>query len=376
MSQKITGLLVMTMILTSLFATTVVAQDDSDIANESDLDLVELDLSDPGVEPDSALYGVDLALDRIRLILTRNAERRAEIALNIAEERLAEAEKLAGEGNEVAAERARLQHERALEVAENSLSTIEEIESASDEEIARSAWRRLITLQTRIDLHRERLTIARERLIENKAGNLTDQQLENLEDFFNRLEERIDEAENRALQREENLKRLYKAFFNKTDEELKEIEEGLNDEVREIHKERQARRAINRAEIRLNHVIELLEENGINDSEINSDIEEVKSRLQEAINLIEDDNFDEAREIANEVREFAHDIRVRLAQLSRENPDLREDIEEIRTRVDERREDRIRDGDIEIRRREEIRERIRSDSDNEDESDDNSSERN
>ncbi|MFB6145460.1 MAG: DUF5667 domain-containing protein [Candidatus Nanohaloarchaea archaeon] len=52
-------------------------------------------LPDPGVMPGSAFYGLDTALDHISLTLTFDPEKKAELHMRIARERLSEAKTLA-----------------------------------------------------------------------------------------------------------------------------------------------------------------------------------------------------------------------------------------------------------------------------------------
>ncbi len=57
----------------------------------------EADLPDPGVKPDSILYGLDRAIERIELALARGHARKADVHLNHAKERLAEVKALVEE---------------------------------------------------------------------------------------------------------------------------------------------------------------------------------------------------------------------------------------------------------------------------------------
>lgn len=49
-----------------------------------------VELQNPGINPDSALWGIDRGLERIRYAFTFGSENRAEYGLKIAEERLSE----------------------------------------------------------------------------------------------------------------------------------------------------------------------------------------------------------------------------------------------------------------------------------------------
>ena len=65
------------------------------------LALAEEETEDAGVTPDSPLYGLDRAMDRIALALTFNKAAKAEKGLNIAQERLMEAKEMADESKNI-----------------------------------------------------------------------------------------------------------------------------------------------------------------------------------------------------------------------------------------------------------------------------------
>ena len=92
--------------------------------------------ADAGVAPDSPFYGLENALERVRLALTFNEQRRAERALDYADERLAEIREMVEEGKFEAAQRARMRYEQKLEAAAEAT---ERVESDSSDDRAREA---------------------------------------------------------------------------------------------------------------------------------------------------------------------------------------------------------------------------------------------
>lgn len=70
---------------------------------------------DPGITPDSPLYGIDRALERIRYRLTFNNESKARYGLKMAEERLAEIEYLEEKGMEELADETEQQLDKNME---------------------------------------------------------------------------------------------------------------------------------------------------------------------------------------------------------------------------------------------------------------------
>ena len=82
-TTKIIVVFVLAMFLMTAVVPMVLAQDDSTEDEETEVPA-------PGITPDSPLYGLDNAMDRLRLALTFDKAKRAERALKISEERLAE----------------------------------------------------------------------------------------------------------------------------------------------------------------------------------------------------------------------------------------------------------------------------------------------
>jgi len=84
------------------------------------------ELMNPGITPDNPFYGLDRALERIRLMLTLNKEAKIKLRLMLAEERLAEA-KVMAEANKIKlSEELVKEHEKEIETIENEIKEAEE----------------------------------------------------------------------------------------------------------------------------------------------------------------------------------------------------------------------------------------------------------
>ena len=79
-----------------------------------------------GIAPDNILYGLDVALDNIWLALTFDPAARAQLGLQIAEERLLEAKAMAEQGRAQAARAAIEQYGAALNVSKAAMRAIHE----------------------------------------------------------------------------------------------------------------------------------------------------------------------------------------------------------------------------------------------------------
>lgn len=73
-----------------------------------------------GITPDSILYDLDVFFDDLRLQIQTNSEERANVGLDIAEERIAEIKIMSEENKIEAMERAIEQHQKQTQQIENS----------------------------------------------------------------------------------------------------------------------------------------------------------------------------------------------------------------------------------------------------------------
>lgn len=148
MNAKFLSILMMGIV--ALLALQIVA------AQESGTDTIDdsaVTLADPGISADSPLSGIDRALDRVRLAMAFNKERKAKVALDISEERLAELQALKDEKKAAKLEKAQKHHEKALARVEQAL---ENIAVNGDEKKSEEALKKVIALQNKVEAHREK----------------------------------------------------------------------------------------------------------------------------------------------------------------------------------------------------------------------------
>lgn len=79
------------------------------------------DITGPGTTPDSPFYGLDRAVERIRLALARDRVRKARIRLKIAEERLAELKAMTERGKPEFAQRLMRDYESEINETEDDI---------------------------------------------------------------------------------------------------------------------------------------------------------------------------------------------------------------------------------------------------------------
>ncbi|MBN1792505.1 hypothetical protein JW826_02365 [Candidatus Woesearchaeota archaeon] len=275
---------------------------------------------DPGVTPDSPLYGIENAWDRMRLAFTFNKEKKAQKALMIAEERLAEFRVMAEKGKADKAEKARARYELFLQ---RSQEAAEDIGRAEDADGAMDAWRRIAGLQNAVEAHRDHLAKVTERIetaLQN--GNLTDDQKAKLEAMLDKVETQSEEFEAKVDSKKDSVKIKYKVLSGKSDEEVEDEEltvddqSGLSKARIERAKERvvRAKAVLAKARERVNAQKALGEDV--------SDLEDGLDMAEDEIAQAEDDIKGDAREAykwALRVNDYGNEIaavatRLRLAK--------------------------------------------------------------
>ncbi|MBN2141721.1 hypothetical protein JW711_00170 [Candidatus Woesearchaeota archaeon] len=210
--------------VTTTSADATVASDDAADDTVSDADEV-----DPGVTPDSPFYGLENAWDRIRLAMTFNKAKRAEKALQIAEERLSELRVMAEQGKADHAEKARLRYEQFLNKSREAAEGIDSDENADG---AKNAWRRIAGLQNAVEAHRDHLANVKERIEAALAKeNITDEQKANLEAILDRVEQQTEDFEAKVEAKKDSVKTKFKVLSGKTDDEVDDEEAAIDEET-------------------------------------------------------------------------------------------------------------------------------------------------
>src|SRR3989338_7834341 len=87
---------------------------------------------DPGVTPDSFLWGLDKALDNLNLLLTFDKGEKAKKGIEIARERLLEVKAMVEENKLEAAEKAKEKHGKTLVKVNQNINEIEDDDSTEE----------------------------------------------------------------------------------------------------------------------------------------------------------------------------------------------------------------------------------------------------
>jgi hypothetical protein len=134
----------------------------------------EAGLPDPGVTPDSVLYGLDKAIERIELALARGHANKAEVRLNHAQERLAEVKALVEENKIKDVEDTLDDYQEEMEEASNEVKEAQGIGqnvSALVKEINESIDKHVAILQLVFDKVPEQAKEAIQRNIDRAIAN-------------------------------------------------------------------------------------------------------------------------------------------------------------------------------------------------------------
>ncbi len=268
---------------------------------------------DPGVTPDSFLWGIDKALDQIGLLLARSPEGKVEKGLEIAQERLLEVKAMAEENKLDAAGKAEEAHGKILLKVKESIQELDDDdpESLLDREIEIEGKLK------RYDDYAE--TVRTELKVKIKIeGTLTAEQQKTLDDFLASLSDDTDEIklEIKEHKKETKIKIIAKTGKSETEleEEIeeKEREEGVLEDDREV----QAHIIGERAQVRIKYdfdtrttdrdalIDEMVERFSLDSSEVDA--------ILELVDEDENDDWADRLRIKAEIRDDVAEVEMKL----------------------------------------------------------------
>ncbi|MDI6859084.1 MAG: DUF5667 domain-containing protein [Methanocellales archaeon] len=311
------------------------------------------ELPDPGITPDSTFYGLDVALDRISLLIAsfRGPQVHALKGLEIAQERLAEARAMAERGKFEAMARAEQEHGKALGRVKADIRAIEHVNATKEIEAE-------VELERECAKHRERVEEFRSELkvkIEIE-GNVTPEQQALIDSILSNLEDRLGEVEIEIRNEKAKTKVKIQHQTNKSEEEI-------NIEVREIERRKglvkMSERALEQIEDTMEEIAKMqaiVEEMNITEPAVLALIEQAQARLDQAQTAFEQDNYGEAFGQAVAAERLAENAEwqiEKMEEIEERLEKIREEIEERRAEIEERMEEVVRER---LRERERVRE--------------------
>ncbi|NTV22867.1 MAG: hypothetical protein HGA85_00640 [Nanoarchaeota archaeon] len=204
-------------------------------------DVIETeDTVDPGTTPDSLMWGVDVAMDKISLALTFDNAKRAEKALQVAEERLAEVRAMIKAKKLEHSLKAEQEHEKLLIEVETEVEN-EKKDKGSDQ------LEDTIKLEQRLSRHKQRFEKVESEVEIEMRGDLTPEQQEKLDALLSSLGDNVRRVEVKIQKREGELKLKVKTEEGET--KLNEIEGKLSEyEFKALREQQKAAKEIIKAE--------------------------------------------------------------------------------------------------------------------------------
>src|SRR3989344_3116281 len=224
----------------------VLEQEAEDIADETANDP---ELEDEGTTPDKAGYGLKIALEKIRLGLTFNRARKAELALQLAELRVKEARLMAAGNKLEALQRAKDEHRKYIELSEKHIERINNKNALKDE------------TKLEIKLKEQKNQVDElESLILVKAKNLSPEQRDKLLALIEEFRASNQNVELKLVNKKDIIKTRLRARGTSEQEIDDEIKEGnKTEETKGDLLERKATHQIGQAEKMYNLASKLIE---------------------------------------------------------------------------------------------------------------------
>lgn len=294
---------------------------------------------DPGVvTPDSPFYALDVALDRLRLLLTFNSISKAKLGLTIADERLAEVKLMVERNILDAAQTAKNEHANTLSEVRSSFLAISIPNSTQQIE-------QEIEIERELEEHEETVeAVSSELAIKIKIkGNVTAEQFALVESILNGVQNITGDVKVEIKLKEEQTKVKIKIETGKNETEIEE-------EVKIIEKNKglatlkreKAQEQIKDAQEELNELQEFLSKANLTAVDLtpfNVLLNQSQSHLNKALLALNETDFGEAfgqATTAENLAENAKKILERILEAQKvevEKNEIEVEIEEGRTKV-------------------------------------------
>ena len=216
--KKIFGIFVMSILLLSVMSVGILAQEEGseEINSES----------------------TNVFWEKVQLGVTSDNQKKVDLALKIADKRAIKAGKFSEEGKKDKAKLVLKEHEQAVEKAEKYFDEIAQDGSAEEIE---NALKATVKMQMALQLHKEKFVTIHSRILERQAEKMTEEKIAHLNEIFSKVDDRTTLAEERILQKQENLIARYKVLTGATDEEVETLMNGFRAEFQELMEQRKER---------------------------------------------------------------------------------------------------------------------------------------
>ncbi len=180
----------------------------------------------PGITPDSLIWGLDKALDNIALLLTFDKGKKAEKGLEIARERLLEVKAMVEENKLKYAEKAQEEHRKTLIKVKNNIKNFEK--DNSTEEIKTD-----LKIEKRLEEHEDNVEEINTKLkIKIKIdGAITEEQRILINSILDSIKEQTGEVKIEIKNKKDKIKIKIKQETGKSDDEIEDEIGELEEEI-------------------------------------------------------------------------------------------------------------------------------------------------
>lgn len=301
----------------------------------------------PGVTPDSFLWGLDKALDNLNLLLTFNPADKARKGIEIARERLEEVKAMAEENKLEAAAKGKDEQVKILSKVKKSISDIKDGNATKQIEEE-------IEIEKELEEHEDEIEEVSNNLkirIEIKGG-LNEQQKALLDSILSSLENKAGEIKVEIKNKKDKTKIRIKQESGKAEKEIEEEIEDIEEEIglAEIKREK-VEEEIEDTKEELSELEKELEEHKgeghvANETPILTLIANANGKLSKAYNALSNDDLGEAFGQVNAAQQLIKNAE-RILEKSVEKFEEKEEEHEM----EEEREIKveIKDGEAKIR---------------------------
>ncbi len=307
---------------------------DTATASENTASVADELEADPGMTPDSPLYGLKTSWERVQVAFTFNQEKKAQLELRLAEKKLLEVKKMAEKGNLKAMERAQLRHDALVEKAQERLSALEE---DSDESNIKSTTEKVVGLQRAIMAHENRIEVLKDILAEK---NLSEEARTAIDSAVERMENKTAAMEQKLEDKKDKIKTRLRAITAKNASEVEDAIEkienktGLTDLDKKI-----AEKRIERTEEALKNLKERISDEkyaGLNLSAVDTQIAEAEKTLADAKVLFTEGKYSEVIVMLKPIGNYGRNLSIAVHAINKAR--MENKLEEVKQLVEQAKE--------------------------------------
>lgn len=289
-------------------------------------------LPSPGIAPDNFLYGLDVAIDQISLLLTFDAGEKAKKSLEIARERLAEVKAMAEQNKLQAMQTAQNEHANMLNSAKNSVGTLSRTNSTEELENEIEIEKELEEHEAEIETVSNELKVK----IEIKGG-ITPEQRALVDSILNNLANKTGEVKIEINNKKGETKIKIKTETGKSDDDVDEEEDEIEGKtgLTDI-KQARALEAIDDAREEINVVKEKLVKVNVTEANRTAVLEllnQAESHLNNGLAAFNESKFGEAFGQANSAEQLAENAE-KILERFEEELEIEVEIEKGRAKVE------------------------------------------